>query len=189
MQQATLRNTAAAVLPDIKTGRQVRFGEPIYNDIAHGLIEEAQLLDSGQFKEWLEFLADDVQISMAVRQTVRRPQGDGRGKLYWLYDDKNALTFKAMRYLGDSAWEDDPPSRIRRMVTNIRVHETAVIGEYLAQSYLLLLRNTGDQHHFSSFSACREDILRRSDTGLLLGRREILIDQAVIGMSNLGFML
>ena len=167
----------------------VRYGEPVYNDIMHFLIEEAHLLDSGQFKQWVDLLADDVLVSMPVRQSLSRKRGDDRGRLYWLRDDKEALSFKALRYLGDSAWCEDPPSRIRRMITNLRLHETATPGEYLAQSYLLLQRNSGSQHTFASFSARRDDILRRSGSGWLIARREILVDQAVIGMPNLGFMI
>lgn len=185
MQDAQMGKAAEAKAPP----RQLRFGEAAYNDAAHFLTEEAHLLDNGHFEPWLDLLADDIQVTMAVRQTVRRIRGDGRGTMYWLYDDKDAIRFKAMRYLGDSAWEDDPPSRYRRMISNIRVCETCVAGEYQVESYLLLQRSTGDQHNLSSFSACRNDILRSTGCGMALARRNILVDQAVIGMPNLGFML
>ena len=189
MEHAEALKAPAAGAAQTATGRQVRYGESVYNDIAHFLIEEAHILDSGLYKQWVELLADDVMVMMPVRQTVSRKRGDGRGLLYWLHDDKDALTFKALRYLGDSAWGDDPPSRIRRMISNVRVHETAVPGEYLAQSYLLLQRNIGNQHTFSPFSARRDDTLRRHGDSWLIARREILVDQAVIGQPNLSFVL
>lgn len=189
MEQTEALKAPAAAAAQASSGRQVRFGEPVYNELMHFLIEEAHLLDSALYKEWVELLANDVMVTMPVRQTLSRKRGDGRGQLYWLYDDKEALTFKALRFLGDSAWADDPPSRIRRMVTNVRVHETAVPGEYLVQSYLQLQRNIGNQHNFTTFCARRDDILRKSGAGWLIAQRDILLDQAVLGQPNLGFMI
>lgn len=170
-------------------GKQIRFGTPVYNDLMHFLIEEAYMLDNSKYKDWVELLADDVLITMPVRQTVSRKNGDGRGPLYWIYDTKEEAVFKATRYLGDSAWADDPPSRHRRMITNVRVYETDVEQEYLVQSYLLLQRNTGNQHTFSPFSARRDDILRREGDSWLIAKRNIIVDQAVIGQPNIGFVI
>jgi 3-phenylpropionate/cinnamic acid dioxygenase small subunit len=191
MEQAEINYQTAATKAacEAGTGKSVRYGEPLYNDLVHFLIEEAHLLDTAQYKQWVELLADDLMVTMPVRQTVNRKRTETRSQLYWLFDDKEATTFKALRYLGDSAWADDPPSRLRRMITNVRVHETAVPGEYLVQSYLLLQRNSGNQHHFATFSARRDDILRRNGTGWLIARRDILVDQAVIGQPNLGFVI
>ncbi|OGB50538.1 MAG: hypothetical protein A2496_22985 [Burkholderiales bacterium RIFOXYC12_FULL_60_6] len=189
MEQTETLKTPATAAAQTATGKQIRHGEPVYNELMHFLIEEAHLLDSALYKQWVGLLAEDVMISMPVRQTVNRKRGDGRSQLCWLYDDKAALTFKALRYLGDSAWADDPPSRIRRMITNVRVHETKVPEEYLVQSYLQLQRNSGNQHNFTTFSARRDDIMRRSGTGWLIAQRDILVDQAVLGQPNLGFMI
>lgn len=189
MEQAEALRAPRLHATEAAIGKPLAYGGPVHNEAMHFLIEEAHLLDSGLFKEWLDLLAEDVLIAMPVRQTVSRKRGDGRGDLYWLYDTKEELSFKALRYLGDSAWADDPPSRIRRMITNVRVHETAVAGEYLVQSYLQLQRNVGNQPSFSTFSARRDDILRRNGAGWLIARRDLLVDQAVLGQSNLGFML
>jgi 3-phenylpropionate/cinnamic acid dioxygenase small subunit len=191
MEQAEIDTQTAATkaAADTGTGASVRYGTPLYNDIVHFLIEEAHLLDTAQYKRWVELLAEDLMVTMPVRQTVNRKRTETRSQLYWLFDDKEATVFKALRYLGDSAWADDPPARLRRLITNVRVHETAVSGEYLVQSYLLLQRNSGNQHNFTPFSARRDDILRKNGDGWLIARRDILVDQAVIGQPNLGFVI
>jgi 3-phenylpropionate/cinnamic acid dioxygenase small subunit len=191
MEQAEIDTQTAATKPaaDAGTGVSVRYGEPLYNDIVHFLIEEAHLLDTAQYKQWVELLAEDLMVTMPVRQTVNRKRTEARSQLYWLFDDKEATVFKALRYLGDSAWADDPPSRLRRMITNVRGHETAVSGEYLVQSSLLLQRNSGNQHNFTPFAARRDDILRKNGDDWLIARRDILVDQAVIGQPNLGFVI
>lgn len=179
MEQVEFNTAETAAAGSATTGKPVMYGEPVYNEIVHFLIEEAHLLDSGLFRQWIDLLAEDVVVSMPVRQTLSRRRGDDRGELYWLFDDKEALTFKALRYLGDGAWADDPPSRIRRMITNVRVHETSVAGEYLAQSYLQLQRNSGNSHTFSTFSARRDDILRQTPAGWQIAKRDLLVDHAV----------
>src|SRR5512139_2601559 len=99
MEQVEAIKTAAAVPAQDKI---IAFGEPVYNQIMQFLIEEAYLLDDGHFKEWLALLEEDMMLTMPVRQTVSRKRGDGSAKnSYWLFDDKEPLTFKAERYLGD----------------------------------------------------------------------------------------
>lgn len=187
MEQVEAIKQASAVPAQDKI---IAFGEPVYNQIMQFLIEEAYLLDDGHFKQWLELLEDDMMLTMPVRQTMSRKRGDGTARnSYWLFDDKEALTFKAERYLGDSAWADDPPSRLRRLITNLRVQQTGNPNEYLAQSYLLLQRSTSNQHHFAPFSARRDDILHKTAKGWRIAKRNILVDQAVIGQPNLGFVL
>jgi 3-phenylpropionate/cinnamic acid dioxygenase small subunit len=187
MEQVEAIKQASAVPAQ---GKIIPFGEPVYNQIMQFLIEEAYLLDDGHFKEWLALLEDDMMLTMPVRQTLSRKRGDGSAKSsYWLFDDKEALVFKAERYLGDSAWADDPPSRLRRLITNLRVQQTEHPNEYLAQSYLLLQRSTSNQHQFVPFSARRDDILRKTAQGWRIARRNLQVDQAVIGQANLGFVL
>jgi 3-phenylpropionate/cinnamic acid dioxygenase small subunit len=186
MQPLDTKTSSPAAHAPQQPGESVSYGAGVYNEIMHFLIEEAHLLDDGEFKAWLELLADDLQYTMPVRQTVSRKRGPGFNQgMIWLQEDKGSLSFKVQRLYGDSAWAEDPPSRTRRLVTNLRLHETAVPGEYLAQSYLLIHRNRGDSHQFDIFSGRRDDILRRTDAGWRVAKRTILADQAALGLANL----
>jgi 3-phenylpropionate/cinnamic acid dioxygenase small subunit len=107
----------------------------------------------------------------------------------WFYEDLSSLQFKVARMETDSAFAEDPPSRVRRLISNVRVHETSTPGEYLAQSYILLRRNRGDAYASDSISARRDDLIRRTDSGWKLAQRTILMDQAVLGTPNLAVFL
>ena len=189
MQQVDIKPSApAAQAPQL--GKVIPFGTGAYNEVMHFLIEEAHLLDDGLFNDWLQLLADDVQCTMPVRQSFNRKRGDGCSQsMVWLREDKSTLAFKVQRLNGDSAWAEDPPSRVRRMITNLRLHETGVPGEYLAQSYLLIQRNRGDAHQFDTFSGRRDDIVRRTDQGWQLAKRSVQVDQAVLGLANLAIFI
>src|SRR3546814_17490129 len=44
---------------------------------------------------------------------------------------------RILRLSGKSAWAEDPPSRTRRLVTNVFVEETDKPAEFVVTSYLL----------------------------------------------------
>jgi len=167
-----------------KTGARVKASAPIYGDILDFLIDEAALLDDDRHAEWLDCLADDVVYRMPVRKTLRRHDGKGfdeRG--YHWNDNRQTLAMRVQRSLDiPSAWDRDPAPRIKRLVTNLTVHETGVSNEYTATTYLLLMRNRFEASSYDMLTAKREDIIRRdADGALKLARRLILVDQSALG--------
>jgi 3-phenylpropionate/cinnamic acid dioxygenase small subunit len=190
MQSADTPQSAAPAQASPPPGKRIAHGAGVYDEVMDFLIEEAHLLDEGLFNEWLQLLADDVECTMPVRQSVSRQRGPGFDEgMIWFQEDKATLSYKVQRLSGDSAFAEDPPSRTRRLVTNLRLHETAVPGEYLAQSYLLIVRNRGDAQQFDIFAARRDDVLHRTEPGWQLTKRTVLVDQSVLGMANLAIFI
>lgn len=177
--------------PKSEPGPRIPVGEPAYNRAVDFLIEEARLLDDGHLNDWADLLAEDIHYRMPTRESVFRAQGPGFDPgMNWLFDDILSLRFKVKRMMDtDTAWAEDPPSRVRRLVTNVTVFQTPNPDEFEARSYLLLQRNRGEAATFDTFSARRDDILRRTPDGLRLARRLILLDQATIGMANIAVFL
>jgi 3-phenylpropionate/cinnamic acid dioxygenase small subunit len=167
-----------------KTGARVKASDPIYNDILDFLIDEAALLDDDRHAEWLECVTDDIIYRMPLRKTLYRRDGVGFDERsnHWL-DSRRSLALRVQRARDvPSAWDRDPAPRIRRLVTNLLVHETAAVGEYAATTYLLLMRNRFDAPGYDMLTAKREDLIRREPNGALkLARRLILLDQAALG--------
>lgn len=172
-------------------GARIAFGEPLYNQAMDFLILEARLLDDNKLLEWFDLLAEDIQYRMPVRSTVFRREGEGFDPgMNFIYDNKNAIRFKVRRYTEtDTAWAEDPPSRVRRLVTNLMLFETPNPEELMAQSYLLLQRSRGDSPTLESLTARRDDVVRRTAAGWRLAQRTIWIDQATLGMANLAVFL
>ncbi len=152
------------------------------------LIGEAEVADTGDYAAWLEFMATEVQYSMPVRTTRNRVNPDvAPARSFLLKEDRASLTLRVKRLLeSDSVWSENPASRVRRFVSNIRVRRAddgLVVG-----SYLLLLRSRSDRDTYEILSADRRDLLVRDSTGTLrLAAREITIDQSRLGMANLPF--
>ncbi|MGH7899195.1 MAG: 3-phenylpropionate/cinnamic acid dioxygenase subunit beta [Candidatus Binatia bacterium] len=163
----------------------------MHDEILDFLVEEAHLLDLARLDEWLELMTEDISYTMPVRQTVYRNDGPGFDPGMCHFDeDMASLRLRVRRLIHTaSAFSEEPPSRVRRSVTNVRVHETSAEGEYAVASHLLVLRNRWDLPTYDVLSAARHDVLRRAPDGLRLARRRILVDQATLGTANLSIFL
>ena len=106
------------------------------------------------------------------------------------HDDWRSIMTRIARLTATkSAWAEDPPSRTRRMVTNVLVSKADKAGEYWVNSYLLVTRSRFNFHEYDLISAERRDLLRQDGDSFKLARREILVDQAVLGTPNLAIFL
>jgi phthalate 3,4-dioxygenase subunit beta len=103
-------------------------------------------------------------------------------------EDMYALRKRVQRLATDHAWTEDPPSRTRHFVTNVRTfrHDEASLR---VESALLLFRSRGDTREPSLISAGRADLLRPAADGLKLACREITVDESVLRTQNLAVFL
>jgi 3-phenylpropionate/cinnamic acid dioxygenase small subunit len=184
-------NTRMAVRTPVIQSR-IPYGHVAYNEAMDFLIQEARLLDDNLLDQWLSLLAPDIFYSMPTRRTLARRDGPGFDKLLgsFFWENFETLKLRARRLTNtESAFAEDPPSRTRRLLTNLTLYDTDVAGEYAAYSYLLLLRNRDDQTDYHLVSAVRQDIVRTTAAGFRLAQRVILIDQAALGMHNIAIFL
>lgn len=155
------------------------------------LVEEAYLLDRQQYPRWLELLAADIRYLMPVRVTTARKAGPGLlAGMSHFDEDLYSLRLRVARFETEHAWTEDPPSRLRHFVTNVRTFATGRADEFAVQSAVLVFRSRGDVREAALLSAGRDDLLRREPDGrLLLARRVIEADESVLRMQNLGIFL
>jgi p-cumate 2,3-dioxygenase beta subunit len=52
------------------------------------------------------------------------PDGDSRSTLFIVADSAERLRQRVEQLLGKSAWAENPKSRTRRMISNVRIRET-----------------------------------------------------------------
>ena len=165
-----------------------------YTDPAHLAahqfqVEEAALLDAADYSGWLDLLCEDIRYLMPVRVTTARGAGfDSLADMGHFDEDMYALRKRVQRLATDHAWTEDPPSRTRHFITNIRTFPNGR-GELRVESSLLLFRSRGDTREPDLVSAGRTDLLRETAAGLRLARREILVDEAVLRTQNLAVFL
>jgi 3-phenylpropionate/cinnamic acid dioxygenase small subunit len=165
------------------------FDDPLHLRAHRFLVEEAALLDARRFDLWLDVLADDIHYVMPV--SVTRMGGDGaqRPAMAHLDEDRRSLAMRVERLTGGHAWTEDPPSRTRHLVTNVRTFAVETPGDVSVESSLLLFRSRGDDRPADLVCAGRRDVLRDVDGSLRLAKREITVDEAVLRTQNLAIFL
>lgn len=182
---------------DTVVSEPVRFGEPPHAAVMEFLELEAELLDGARFKEWLDLLARDI----SYRMPVRTDRGDGMGLPLteeeagfsgsgFFDEDWGSLDLRIRRSTDSRFnWAEQPRSRTRRFVTNVRVQRLPA-GELRATSNLLLVRSRWRDPGLDLISAQRNDRLRTTaEGGLLLADREILVDQTNLAATDLAIFL
>lgn len=146
------------------------------------LYVEAEVLDAHDYERWLAMLAEDVEYVVPVAWVGGSSTAS---EMYAQKDDRVSLTLRVDRLKTGMAWAEDPPSRTRHLVTNVRVSATEDPGTVRVKSNVLLVRNRDQDFRSEVLSGAREDLWRRSDRAWLLARRVIRVDQAVLGARNL----
>lgn len=160
-----------------------------YGKVVDFLFYEAELLDERRHREWLALLTQDVVYRAPVRVTTPHTLADSYLEGMAHFDeDHYSLTKRVERLETEHAWAEDPPSRTRRYVTNIRCW-SGEAGEVIARCNLLLFRSRGDIQRADLISAQRTDKLRGEGGGFRLARREILLDESVLRTQNLAVFL
>lgn len=154
------------------------------------LYREAACLDDGRLHDWLALLTDDVEYRVPRRLERERgsEQPTRSEDAYHFRDDRGTLETRVQRYDHEYAWAENPPSRTRRFVSNVRVEELGD-DEFEVTSNLLLYRDRGDGADHDLLVGERIDCLRLVDGELKLAERVVDLDQPVIPSKNLSFFL
>jgi 3-phenylpropionate/cinnamic acid dioxygenase small subunit len=179
-------------LPPSVRANRVAIGSQVYNDIVEFMYDEAEYFDTLRLRDWIAMVAKDIEYTVPLRHTrATRDQDKSVVRtVQHMFDDYRSIMLRVMRVMDTrSAWGEDPPSRTKHMVSNIRVYRTDKENEFKVHSYLLLTRNRFDNDKFDLIPCERHDVIRKTDEGYLLARREVIIDQAVLGTPNLGIFL
>lgn len=154
------------------------------------LYDEADLLDAWRFDDWLTLLADDIHYWAPVRENrlhrERRYEMHGPGAGAHFDDTRELLVERVERLKTHMAWAEEPSSRTRHLVTNIRVHLGAEPGEFDVESSFHVFR-TRAERDLDSVIGKRFDLIRRTDRvyGFEIARRTIVFDMATLLVKNL----
>jgi phthalate 3,4-dioxygenase beta subunit len=173
-----------------RVGRTLSFDDPRHLLAHRWLVDETYLLDAQDYEAWLALLTDDIHYLMPVRVTTALGAGfDTAPGMAHFDEDKYSLGRRVARFATEHAWTEDPPSRMRHHLSNVRTFATEDPDHLVVDSAVLLFRNRGDVRESALVSAGREDLLRRVGDDWRLARRTILVDESVLRMQNLAVFL
>jgi phthalate 3,4-dioxygenase subunit beta len=173
-----------------RVGRTLPFGDERHLQAHQWLVDEAYLLDAQRYEDWLALVTDDIRYLMPVRVTTALGAGyDCAPGMAHFDENRYSLGRRVARFRTEHAWTEDPPSRLRHHVTNVRTFATQDPEHLIVDSGVLLYRSRGDVREPALLSAGREDLLRRTTDGWRLARRAIVIDDSVLRTQNLAIFL
>lgn len=89
-------------------------------DIEDFLYVEADLLDRWDLDPWLALFRDDARYLIP---SLDVPTLSDKDSLYLVADDMMRLRSRVGQLQGDSFWAENPLSRTRRIVSNVRIVE------------------------------------------------------------------
>jgi 3-phenylpropionate/cinnamic acid dioxygenase small subunit len=175
-------------LDGVPVASVVPVGDPVYNEVLQFLYAEGGLLDANRLEEWLGLLDPAVIYRAPVRTTVARGDGSGFSKgSFYFNETRGSLELRVKHATSANDWSEQPPSRTRRLITNVLVEQAG--ADLFATSSLLLVRSRWDLPQPELWSAQRHDQLVRSDGHLRIRRRDIHLDHTNIQAPNLGILL
>lgn len=157
-------------------------------EVEQFLYAEAALLDDRKYREWLGLVADDIHYWMPLRRTVTRANLDREftkpGDMAFFDDDRMMLEVRVRKLEASSAWSEDPPSRSRHFVSNVRIVDVA--GDEVTLEACFHLYRSRLNSEASQWFGRRVDVLRRTAAGgFLLARRHVFLDETVILATNM----
>jgi dibenzofuran dioxygenase beta subunit len=145
------------------------------------LYREAWLLDHDRLEEWLDLLSEAIHYWAPVRADMNRGKEDFSPplRLAFFDDNKDGLRLRVARIRTGAAHSDEPPSRVRHLISNVQVLETPDTDTAKVASNFLVFKSRRNREE-NLFVGCREDIWRRDGGPWKLEERMILLDHNVI---------
>lgn len=148
------------------------------------LYREAELLDRGRYREWLDFVAPEIDYRILIRTASARDSGvaECNPMHFHLRCARSGLETRVRRVETGWAFSEDPPATTRRFVSNIRPVRSG--DELRVKSNILMFRARWESSAF--ISAERDDVWREVEGRLLLAQRWIYLDHTSVPVENLG---
>jgi len=154
-------------------------------EVEEFLYEEAALLDAWRLDDWLKLLTEDAVYNVPSND---RPNGESKDTLFIIADDIRRIRARVTRLKDKSAHAEYPPSRTRRMISNVRiVSRDGATLKVEANFSVHRFRRDGNVRPFVGHYRYE---LRVDGDGLKIARREAVIDAMELGaMGSVSFIL
>jgi 3-phenylpropionate/cinnamic acid dioxygenase small subunit len=168
-------------------------GPDLQHRVEQFLYAEAQLLDDHEFNDWIRLFTDQAHYWVPTRNTrTNRERGKeiaARGEGAHVDDDMVRLRGRIRRSTSGLAWSEEPPSRTRRLLSNIRIQQRD--GGLLDVRLNFWVYRSRLERHQDWFVGERFDVLvpDNGPYGYLIGDRKIVLEQSTILAPNISVFL
>jgi 3-phenylpropionate/cinnamic acid dioxygenase small subunit len=151
----------------------------LFVEIQRFLYREAALLDRRDYSGWLSLTTDDVRYR--VTAVVARDAGSAPMDYAIIDENQTGLKSRIDQISNPRLTRaENPPSMMRRVVSNIEAYHAENQHEFAVTSYLLAYRSRPSAPEGGFYVAVRNDTLRRNDANWRLARRTVQLDHVML---------
>lgn len=160
-------------------------GGPTREQVEDFLYQEAALLDAWRLDEWLALLTEDAVYRVPSND---RPDSDPKQALFMIADDIRRIRARVARLKDPQAHAEFPPSRTRRLVSNVRVIENKKSELKVEANFVVHRFRRGDDAR--QYVGRYRYALRMVNGGLRIASREAILDPMELGsLGTVSFIL
>jgi chlorobenzene dioxygenase small subunit/benzene/toluene dioxygenase beta subunit len=144
---------------------------------------EAQMLDDKRFRDWLAMFDKSATYRVPIRRTMppreRKVEFSSEHDLSIFDENYRDLEQRIEKLETGKAWAEEPPSRTRHCITNVRIWRDSENLLVRTNFSVFQGRFDRDTHYFFGE---RHDVLKESDGtfGLSLSSRLVLLDHTTL---------
>jgi p-cumate 2,3-dioxygenase beta subunit len=155
----------------------VASGAPSRAEVEDLFYREAELLDAWRLDDWLALLTDDASYYVPPND---KPDADHRSTLFTIADDIVRLRERVIRLNDPNCHAEFPPSRTRRMISNVRVAGTEGDLVLAAANFIIYRHRRGEPPRV--FVGYYRYKLRRVGGALKIAERRAILDAEELGV-------
>ncbi len=153
-------------------------------EIEDFLYEEAALLDEWRLAEWHALFTEDATYRVPSTDV---PDADPEDTLFLIDDDAARLRSRVEQLLGKSTWSENPHSRTRRLVTNVRIRKTEGARAWVTANFAVYRMRT---NQVATYVGRYEYVLERRGDGLRIEQRRAVLDlESLRDVGKISFIL
>jgi p-cumate 2,3-dioxygenase beta subunit len=154
-------------------------------EVEQFLYREAELLDAWKLDDWLNLLTDGASYYVPPTD---KPEASYEEALFIIADDHVRLKERVIRLKDPSCHVEYPPSRTRRLLTNVRINDRPD-GSLGVKANFVVYRNRrgGDKR---TFTGEYRYVLHRQNGELRIHERWAVLDAEELGeLGSVSFIL
>lgn len=140
------------------------------------LYQEAALLDAWELDAWLDLLTDDAHYLVPPNDT---PDGHPDTTLFIIADDMDRIRGRVKRLKSPDAHAEFPPSRTRRLITNVRILSQDDSAVKVAANFSVHRFRRGGKG--GAYVGHYLYTLRIADDGFRIAERRAILDAEELG--------
>jgi p-cumate 2,3-dioxygenase beta subunit len=150
------------------------------------LYAEAALLDTWKLDEWLALLTDDAVYRVPSNDS---PASDPKDTLFTIADDIHRIRARVTRLKDKNAHAEFPPSRTRRMISNVRIFGQDATAIRVEANFIVhrFRRNESVRQYVGQY---RYTLRIESSGAFRIASRTAIIDAMELGsLASVSFIL